>query len=315
MSMKVRRRNLTRVARNVDGARGQAMRACMFLLAGRVTPYVGVEHDGLRYVLSTRDAAGVSIGTFVKGFWGEDTISRMDMVLKQHAGITALKGLTVLEVGANIGTETVSMLVRHGVERVVAVEPDPENVRFLRANLALNGVQDRVKIHQMALSDADGTLTLEYSEKNWGDHRIRVPAPSGPDLLNEGQRVAVEIPAHTLDSLADAGEIDLDDIDLVWMDAQGHEAHILAGAELLAAAGIPIVTEYWPYGLRRVGALDRFHALVAQRHSVVIDLRTDSDEPPMVLDATRIADLASRYEPNHGDDPADVHADLLLLPR
>jgi hypothetical protein len=167
----------------------------------------------------------------------------------------------------------------------------------------------------MALSDADGTLTLEYSEKNWGDHRIRVPAPSGPDLLNEGQRVAVEIPAHTLDSLADAGEIDLDDIDLVWMDAQGHEAHILAGAELLAAAGIPIVTEYWPYGLRRVGALDRFHALVAQRHSVVIDLRTDSDEPPMVLDATRIADLASRYEPNHGDDPADVHADLLLLPR
>lgn len=26
-----------------------------------------------------------------------------------------------------------------------------------------------------------------------------------------------------------------------------------------------VVTEYWPYGLRRAGALERFHALIAER--------------------------------------------------
>ena len=74
--------------------------------------------------------------------------------LDSHAGISSLSGLKVLDVGANIGTVAVSLLVRHGVERIVAVEPDAENVRMLRANLALNGVQDRVEIHELALSDS-----------------------------------------------------------------------------------------------------------------------------------------------------------------
>ena len=75
----------------------------------------------------------------------------------------------------------------------------------------------------------------------------------------------MEVPAHRLDSLAEKEVVDLNAIDLVWMDAQGHEAHILAGAESLMTMDIPILTEYWPYGLRRAGALDRFHSLVARR--------------------------------------------------
>jgi FkbM family methyltransferase len=232
-----------RVVRNTDGARGLALRACIFLLARRLMPFVGVERKGVRYVLSTSETDGVNFSTFVHGVFDEETVRRMSVALRQHAGIATLRGLTVLEVGANIGTETVSMLVRHGVARVVAVEPDLENVRLLQANLALNGVQDSVRIHQMALSDADGTLMLERSAENQGDHRIRLPA-SGPDLRNEGERVVVEVPGRSIDSLADAGEIDLDDIDLMWMDAQGHEAHILAGAERLAATNIPVLAEY-----------------------------------------------------------------------
>jgi FkbM family methyltransferase len=295
--------------RNADGARREALRSYAFRLAGRLMPFVGVEHDGVRYVLSTRDWAGVGSPTFVFGVFDEDVIERMLVALKQHAGITTLEGMTVLEVGANIGTETVSLLVRHGVERVVAVEPDSENVRFLRANLALNGVQDRVDVHQIALSDTDGTVVLEYSTDNWGDHRIRVAEPSGPDLRDEGQRATAEVSARRLDSLADAGEIDFDQIDLMWMDAQGHEGHILAGGEQLAAAGMPILTEYWPYGLRRVDALDRFHALVAARHSIVVDL----SEPTVALDAKRVAELADRYAVDDKGDPFNPHTNLLLL--
>jgi hypothetical protein len=59
------------------------------------------------------------------------------------------------------------------------------------------------------------------------------------------------------------------EIDLVWMDVQGHEAHVLAGATCLA--GVPVVTEFWPFGLRRAGALARFHELTAGRRSVDLD--------------------------------------------
>jgi FkbM family methyltransferase len=308
MSISVRLQNLVRLVRNADGARREAVRMHAFNQAHRLTPFVGVEHDGIRYVLSTRER-GVGFPTFVFGSFDEDTVNGMLVALEQHAGIATLNGLSVLDVGANIGTVAVSLLVRHGVERVVAVEPDAENVRLLRANLALNGVQDRVEILQIALSDTDGTLLLERSENNCGDHRIRVADPSGPDLSGEGKRTTVEVVGRRLDWLADAKEIDLDSIDLVWMDAQGHEGHILAGADRLAAAGIPIVTEYWPYGLRRAGGLESFHAFVGAGYSLVVDLR----EPTVALDARRVADLADRFAAGEGVDHTAAYTDLLLV--
>jgi FkbM family methyltransferase len=305
-----RLKNLVRLLRNTDGARREAFRTHVFHQAGRVTPFLGVEHDGVRYVLSTRESGGVAFPTFIFGFFDEEVVGRMRQALSLHAGIATLDGLTVLDVGANIGTETVSLLMRHGVERVIAIEPDPENVRFLKANLALNGVDDRVTIRQIALSDVDGTVELERSESNWGDHRIRVNQPAGRDLRGESQRASAEVPACRLDTLVDTGEINVDDLDLVWMDAQGHEGHILAGAGSLAASRIPIVTEYWPYGLRRAGGLERFHALVKQHYDVVVDLR----EPHVALDAGRVSELADRYVAENGD-PFAAHTDVLLLPR
>ena len=278
-------------------------------------PFVGVEDDDVRYIVSTRDNLGVGFNTFVRGTFEEETMQRMLAELEHHLGISTLRGMTVLEVGANIGTETVLMLKRHGVKRVVAFEPDAENVRFLGANLALNGLLDRAEVHEMALSDVDASLPLELSAENWGDHRIRVAEVHGPDLRNDGDRPTVDVTARRIDSLAETGDIDLDTVDLVWMDAQGHEGHVLAGARRLVAAGMPVLTEYWPYGLSRAGGLDRFHALVAEGYRTVVDLQSNRDEPPVALDASRVAELADRYP---SDDCGNrfspsPYTDLLLL--
>lgn len=265
----------------------------------------------MRYVLSTHDVDGVARSTFSGGAFEKETLERMLSAL-HCLGVKSLRGMTVLEVGANIGTETVSLLSHHGVERVVAFEPDAENARFLRANLALNGLHDRAEVHEMALSDVDATLLLEQSVDNCGDHRIRVVDERVsdlplPDLYNEGDRLTVEVPARRIDSLADTGELDLDSVGLVWMDAQGHEGHVLAGAQRLVANRIPVLTEYWPYGLSRAGGLDRFHALVADGYRTVIDLHSGRDEAPCTLPAAHVARLADRYE-------RDTFSDLLLLP-
>lgn len=299
-------KNVWRVVRNTNGARREALRACVFLFAGRVIPFVGVERDGVRYVVSPRESTGVSYPTFVRGFFSEETVETMVAALRQHAGLTTMKSMTVLEIGANIGTETVSFLLRHGVERVVAIEPDPENVRLLRANLALNGVHDRVTIYEMALSDLDGTVVLERSEDNWSDHRVRVANSTGPELYAEGQRTTSTVAARRLDSLVDTGEIDLDHIDIAWIDAQGHEGQILAGGEQLVLSGIPIITEYWPYGLRRAGGLKHFHELVSRNYDAIVDLR----HPSVTLAADRVTELADRYTEHNGEDP---YTDLLLI--
>lgn len=307
-------RRIARFARDTDQVRTQRLRWHAFPLVARLSPFVGVEHDGVRYVISTRERRGVGLGTFVTGTFDEEVLRRMLLELEKHLGITTLRGMTVLEVGANIGTETVSLLKRHEVERVVAFEPDPENARLLRANLALNGVHDRAEVHEMALSNVDTTLLLECSAENWGDHRIRIAdaelADRLPDHYNEAERVTVEVHARRIDSLAESGELDLAAVDLVWMDAQGHEGHVLAGAQPLMAAGVPVLTEYWPYGLARAGGLDRFHALVAEGYGAIVDLQSNRDEPPVTVDPARITTLADRYS-----DEAGAYTDLLLLPK
>lgn len=237
------------------------MRFYGFRFLRRLTPIVAVEGEGVRFIVSTRDV-GVSFVTFAaKGF--EDDLLTQAL---SRLGWASLAGKTILEVGANIGTETVSMLARHDAKRVIAIEPDPENVRFLRANLALNGLEARADVHQMALSDVNGVLTFERSSNSWGDHRVRVAEPAGPALGDEELRPTIDVLARTLDSMHESGQLDATMIDLVWMDTQGHEAHVLGGAACLA--GVPIVCEYWPYGLRRAGGLERFDELTAARTSV-----------------------------------------------
>lgn len=205
--------------RNTDQVRTQRLRWYAFPLAARMTPFAGVEHDGVRYLVSTRDTHGVGRGTFAGGTFERETLRRMLTAL-ERLGVTTLRGMTVLEVGANIGTETVSLLNHHGVKRVLAFE------RTLRMHASYEPIWPstdctiRVEIHEMALSDVDATLLLEHSAENWGDHRTRVGDVRGPDLYNERDRHTVEVPARRIDSLAEAGELDLDAVGLVWMDAQ-----------------------------------------------------------------------------------------------
>ena len=77
---------------------------------------------------------------------------------------------------------------------------------------------------------------------------------------------------------------------------------MLAGAPQLLAAGVPVVCEYWPYGLRRAGSLEKLHATVAQSFTSVIDARADEMVP-----AGRVADLAGRYT-------GERYTDLILIP-
>lgn len=64
-----------------------------------------------------------------------------------------------LDVGANIGSFTV---LASGVAGATtwAFEPDPDTASALLRNVELNGLADRVTIHQMALGDYDGTISF-----------------------------------------------------------------------------------------------------------------------------------------------------------
>ncbi|HEX8649122.1 MAG TPA: FkbM family methyltransferase [Thermoleophilaceae bacterium] len=278
---------LRRIARTDGEQRRAHLRELGFRMLRRVTPSVVVEDRGMRIHVQTGDLE-MSRLVYIFGLFDEDLVRHALGVLGR-----GLEGRDFVDVGANIGTTTLAA-VRCGAERVVAVEPAPANVATIRLNVADNGLGDRVRVVEAAASDRDGSVTLDLSPWNSGDHRVR----TGRE--HEEAAGSVEVPARTLDSIVD----DPDRVGLVWVDAQGHEAHVLAGAERVVEAGVPWVVEYWPYGLEAAGSLDRLHDLVAERFGRFVDLRAGGGERP----AGEVASLAGRYGGVQG------FTDLLLLP-
>ncbi|WP_213959700.1 FkbM family methyltransferase [Variovorax sp. dw_954] len=172
----------------------------------------------------------------------------------------------LLDIGANIGTICIPAVNRGLFERAIAFEPEPRNFSLLRANAELNRVADRITTHNIALGEKnDEILSFELSKGNHGDHRARYGncnSDFGPETI--------QVPSQTLDRI-------LDDIDLgstlLWMDTQGFEGYVLAGAARTLQRKLPLVTEFWPGGLASSGSMGRFRgALQLAGYSSFCDL-------------------------------------------
>ena len=152
-------------------------------------------------------------------------------------------GCRFLDIGANVGY--FSCLV-HGMApgvTVDAVEPDPTNVRALRFNLWVNGVN--ATVWPLALDDSERALHLSGNPNNLGDLRSgRVD--QGVVAGDSGWIV----PAGRGDDLF-AGRV----FDVVKLDVQGWELEILLGLDgvLRGSPAVRIVVEFWPGALRERG--------------------------------------------------------------
>ena len=109
----------------------------------------------------------------------------------------------------------------------------------------------------------------------------------------------IRVPMLPLDSV----KIDFSEVSIVWMDVQGHEGQVLAGAKKLLSSGVPILTEYMPYMLKEAGGLGLFHELVCAHFSRLIDCRR---EDALAVPIGNIRALAEEYQAEF--------TDLLLLP-
>jgi FkbM family methyltransferase len=88
-------------------------------------------------------------------FW--DGSYDADQVRFLEGCLTAI-GPHLLDIGANVGLIAIP-LARAGAE-VDAFEPVPANAARVIASAGLSGVADRVRVRQVALGEADGTLSL-----------------------------------------------------------------------------------------------------------------------------------------------------------
>ncbi|MEW9805374.1 FkbM family methyltransferase [Mesorhizobium marinum] len=175
------------------------------------------------------DPSDLVIGATIRnsGGWFRESTQRVFDALPT-------RGKTFIDVGANIGTQTVYALMFGGFERAVCFEPHPKNAALLRANLALNNLTDRATVVEAAAGAAQGRATLSVSGHNGGGH----------SLAYERGLQTIEVDVVTVESVLAGMGLDRSALGLAWIDVEGFEAEVLAGWPSLP--DLPLMVERRP---------------------------------------------------------------------
>lgn len=147
------------------------------------------------------------------------------------------EGITVWDVGANIGV--FSLFAAKANAQVHSFEPDSGFAKRLRRNTHLNVQEEWITIHETALNDANGEITL-YTDGVDG----RSPSLSKDD--NE-ERNEVVVEQRRGDAL------DLQAPDLLKVDVEGAEAGVIRGMTNILEDIDTIMIEIHPTMLPRFG--------------------------------------------------------------
>ncbi len=75
---------------------------------------------------------------------------------------SCLRSSTVLDVGAYFG-ETAVLFAKYGAKKIIAVEPVPLHLVYIKRNAQLNGLEEKIQILPYAVGANDGTITLSSS--------------------------------------------------------------------------------------------------------------------------------------------------------
>jgi FkbM family methyltransferase len=153
-------------------------------------------------------------------------------------------GSVFIDIGANIGYFSVKAAKVTGPSgRVIAIEPEPYNFELLRTNIQANGTGSLITALNIALASSEGVAYLHKSTTNFGDHRL---------YFGDTMRETTVVRTRTLDDVV--RQLGLDKIDLIKMDVQGFECHVLEGMrEILENMRPSLLTEFWPEGLQSAG--------------------------------------------------------------
>lgn len=186
------------------------------------SPYQLVDGRHGRFLVSPHDIY-LGRAVIMYGEYGEIEWQFLDQLL--------LRGKDAIEVGANIGTHTVSMarkLAGMG-RRLLAIEPQPVVFQNMCANLALNGLFN-VLAENAACSNTQGWLTFEAPNYERDNN-------SGGISMREDGSGSQRVRSVRLDELVPPGF----DTGLIKIDVEGFEQKVLEGATGIIAQNRPML--------------------------------------------------------------------------
>jgi FkbM family methyltransferase len=181
------------------------------------------------------DIKTITLGGIKTRFVGDTDDAYFQGLQRHAADLDVLAGTvrrwapsdsTALDVGANIGLSAI--LMARLVGKVIAYEPSPPNLAFLRRNLVMNNISN-VEVVAAAASDRPGSMQFHVSQFGAGSHVVATGHVAGSVIQT------TEVAALPLDSQ------NLPKISFIKLDAEGHEPNVLAGAKSLLERDRPLI--------------------------------------------------------------------------
>lgn len=192
---------------------------------------LAVTHAGRKIFLDVADI-GITPHIALTGVWERETEEVVRRLLRP--------GATAIEVGANMGYHTLAMADAVGPEgRIHAFEANPAIFRLLDSTVQVNGLTERVTLHNKAALSHRGEVEFAIHPDHCGSAHYSVAAEA-PGYSSRVATVAVP-----LDEEPGAG---IGPVHMIRMDAEGSEPLVLRGAAWLLARSpeVAIVTEWAP---------------------------------------------------------------------
>ncbi len=140
-------------------------------------------------------------------------------------------GMTVIDVGANVGVYTYSAAQLVGESgQIIAIEPFSGCIKHLQETARINQLKS-VKILTGAASDHEGTARLSLNSASELNELIP------EDVALKSQQNFEIVPCFTLDSLIETEQIHR--VDWLKIDAESHELQVLWGARRMLESFYP----------------------------------------------------------------------------
>lgn len=162
----------------------------------------------------------------------------------------------VLDIGANIGLMSLNICSTIQDSRIFAFEPGPGQYQYLKKNIEINQLNERVKIFNIALGSHSGKIDF---------HVHAIKDSSGDGLLDTGRAGHAQVVKINCERLNNWWHLNHEpSVALIKLDTEGSELSILEhGIELIDQCRPHILIEichlnYEMYGLKFSDYLDFF---------------------------------------------------------
>lgn len=140
-----------------------------------------------------------------------------------------------LDIGANAGKYSILVSNNSKNSVVYSFEPSPSTFNNLKTNIHLNNLQN-VKALNIGLSDYEGNLQFANSKTKTGLSHV---VQQGEKTDFNSYEIAT-VNVSTLDLVIKNYNIDSSKIDLIKIDVEGHEFHVLKGAKHTLKVVLPM---------------------------------------------------------------------------